>query len=60
MSKFGIFGALGENLESFSPLGFDILRNSDHETSKMKLFSVIPQKRYLNGQVRTRISDFST
>ena len=29
-----------ENLDFFSPLGFDVLTNSDHKAQKIKLFSV--------------------
>ena len=31
---FGIVGPSGENLDFFSPLGFDFQTNSDHETPK--------------------------
>ena len=30
-SKFGVVGPLGENLNLFSPLGFDVQTNSDHK-----------------------------
>ena len=33
---FGVVGPLGENLDLFSPLGFDIQINSDHKTQKIK------------------------
>ena len=36
----GVVGTLGEKLDSFSPLGFDIQRRYDRETQKIKLFSV--------------------
>ena len=31
---FGVVGPLGENLDFFSPLGFDVQTNSDHKTQK--------------------------
>ena len=31
---FGVVGPLGETLDFFSPLGFDIQTNSDHKTQK--------------------------
>ena len=31
---FGVVGPLGENLDFFSPLGFDVKTNSDHKTQK--------------------------
>ena len=40
-------GPLGEKLDFVSPLGFDIQRHSDHETPKIKLYSVRALKRYL-------------
>ena len=36
---FGVAGPLGENLDSFSPLGYDIQTASDHKTQKIKLLS---------------------
>ena len=62
---FGIVGPLGENLDYFSRLGFDVQNNSDHKTQKMKLYSVRALKRYLNeknlihGRVMATISKFS-
>ena len=61
---FEVVGPLRENLEFFSPLGFDIQRNSDHETPVIKLYSVRALKRYLNeknlhGRVTATISKFS-
>ena len=47
ISNFGVVGPLGENLEFFSPLGFDVQINSDHKTQKIKLYSGRPLKRYL-------------
>ena len=41
---FEVVGPLGENWDFFSPLGFDIEKNSDHETSKIKLYSAIALK----------------
>ena len=31
---FGVIGPLGENLDVFSLLGFDVQTNSDHKTQK--------------------------
>ena len=45
---FGVAGPLGENLNFFSPLGFDVQTNSDHKTPKIKLYSVRALKLYLN------------
>ena len=55
----GVVSLLGEKL------GFDIQRNSDHETPKIKLYSVRALKRYLNeknlmhGRVTATISKLS-
>ena len=38
--NFGVVGPLGENLDFFGPLGFDVQTNSDHKTQKVKLYSV--------------------
>ena len=46
---FGVVGPLGENLDLFSPLGFDVETNSDHKTPKIKL----------HGRVMATISKFS-
>ena len=43
----GVVRPLGENLDFFSLLGFDIQTNSDHKTQKSKLYSVRALKRYL-------------
>ena len=49
----------------FGPLELDILRNSGHETPKIKLYSVRALKRYLNdknlinGRVTATMSKFS-
>ena len=59
-------GPLEENLDFFSPLGSDVETNSDHKTSKIKLYSVRALQRYLNeknmmhGRVMGTISKFST
>ena len=45
---FGFEGSLGENLNFFSSLGFDVKTNSDHKTQKIKLYSVRALKHYLN------------
>ena len=45
---FGVVGPLEENLDFFSPLGFDVQTNSYHKTQKIKLYSVRALKRYLN------------
>ena len=55
---FGVVGSLGENLDSFSPLGFDIQRNSDHETPKFGLYSVRALKRCLNEKNLSISNDF--
>ena len=60
---FGVVSPLGENLDFFSFLGFNIQRNSDHETPKIKLYSVRALKRYMNekslthGRVTATISN---
>ena len=46
--NFGSRQSFGKNLDIFSPLGFEIQRNSDHETPKIKLYSVRALKRCLN------------
>ena len=62
---FGVVGSLGENLDFFSPLGFDAQTNSDHKTQKIELYSVRDLKRYLNeknlihGRVMATTSKFS-
>ena len=43
-----VVGPFEEKFEFFSPLGFKIRRNSDLETTKIKLHSVRALKRYLN------------
>ena len=61
----GVVGPLGENLDFFSPLGFDVKTNSDHKTQKIKLYSVRALKCYLNeinliyGRAMATISKFS-
>ena len=62
---FGAVCSLGENIEFFSPFGFDFQTNSDHKTQKIKLDSVRALKRYLNenslihSRVMAMISKFS-
>ena len=62
---FGVVGPLGENLDFFNPLEFDVKTSSDHRTQKIKLFSVIALKRYLNEKnlihcrIMVTISKFS-
>ena len=62
---FEVIDPLGENLDFFSPLGFDVQKNSGHKTQKIKLYSVRALKRYLNeknlthGRVIATISKFS-
>ena len=45
---FGGVGPLGENLDFFSSLGFDVQTDSHHETQEIKLCPVRALKRYLN------------
>ena len=58
----GVVGILGENLDLFSLLGFDVQTNSDHKAPKIKLYSVRALKGYLNeknlmhGQLMATIS----
>ena len=62
---FGVVGPLGENLDFFGPLEFDVQTNSDHKTQKIKLYKDRALKRYLNvknlihGRVMATISNFS-
>ena len=62
---FGVVGPLAENLDFFSPLGFDVQTNSNYKTQKIKLYSVRTLKRYLNeknlihGRVMAMISEFT-
>ena len=61
----GVVGSLRENLNFFSPMGFDVQTNSGHKTQKIKLYSVRASKCFLNeknlihGQVMGTISKFS-
>ena len=61
----GVVGTLGENLDFFSLLGFDVQTNSDHKAPNIKLYSVRALKGYLNeknlmhGRVMATISKFS-
>ena len=65
MTSHGFVGPLGENLDFFSPLGFDVKTNSDHKTQEIKLYSVRALKRHLNennlihGRAMAMISKFS-
>ena len=65
ISNFGVVIPLGENLDFFSPLGFDIQTNYDHKTQKIKLFSVralkcyLDEKNLIHGRVMATISKFS-
>ena len=65
ISNFWSHQSLGGKSQFFSPLGFDIQRNSDHETPKIKLYSVKALKSYLNdknlihGRLTAAISKFS-
>ena len=45
---FGVLGPLGENLDFFGPLGFDVQTNPDQKAPKIKFYSVRALKRYLN------------
>ena len=62
---FGVVSPLGENLDFFGPLGFDTQRNSDHETPKIKFYSVkalkcnLNDKNLIHGRVTATISKFS-
>ena len=62
---FGVVGPLGENLDFFSPLGFDVETNFDHKTQKIKLYSVRALKRYhseenlIHDRVMATVSKFS-
>ena len=47
---FGVVGSMGENLDIFSSLPFDVQRNSDHKTPKLKLYSARGLKRDLNNK----------
>ena len=47
-----VTGRLGEKFNFFSPLGFDIQRDSDHETTKIKFFFHRVLKQYLSKKNR--------
>ena len=57
--------SLGRKSRFFSPLGFDVQTNSDHETQKIKLYSVralkrcLDEKSIIHGRVMATISNFS-
>ena len=59
----GVVGTLGENLDLFSLLGFDVQTNSDHKAPKIKLYSVRALKGYLknlmHGWVMATTSKFT-
>ena len=63
--NFKVAGPLRRKFDFCSPSGFDIQRDIDYRTSKIKLYSVIASKRYLNeknlihGWVTATISKFS-
>ena len=65
ISNFWTCRSHGKNLDSFSPLGFNVQTNSDHKLKKIKLYSVRALKRCLNetnlihGRVMATISKFS-
>ena len=48
ISNFWSRRSLGRKPRCSSPLGFDFQTNSDHNTEKIKLYSVRALKRYLN------------
>ena len=62
---FGVVSPLQEDLDFFSPLGFDVQTNSDHKTQKIKLYSVrafkgcLNEKNLIHGRVMSTISKFS-
>ena len=62
---FEVVGPLGENLDFFSPLGFDVQTNSDHKAQKIKLYSVkaskycLNEKSLIHDRVMATISKFS-
>ena len=62
---FEVVVPLGENLDLFSQLGFEVQANCDHKTQKIKLYSFRALKRYLNeknllhGREIATISKFS-
>ena len=59
----GVVGSLGENLNFFSPVGFDVKTNTGHKTQNIKLYSVRASTCYLNeknlihGRVMATISN---
>ena len=48
-----VVGALGEKIIFFSPLGFEIQKNSDYQTTKFKLHSFRAFERYLTDKIQT-------
>ena len=57
--------SLGRKSRFFSSLGFDVQTNSDHETQKIKIYSVralkccLDEKSIIHGRVMATISNFS-
>ena len=50
----------GENLDIFNPLEFEIQRNSDHETPKIKFsLRALKRKNLIHGRVTPTVSKFS-
>ena len=58
---FGVVGLLEEKFDLSSSLGFDIQRHADHQTSKIKLYSVraSKQEKLMNGREKAMISKFN-
>ena len=63
---FGVVGPLGEDLNCFSPLRFDVQTNSDQKTQKIKLEALLralkryrSEKNLIHGRVMATISKFS-
>ena len=65
ISNFGIAGPLGEKLDFFCPLGFDVQTNSDHKDQRIELSSVgalkrcLEEKNLIHRRVMVTISKFS-
>ena len=53
----GVVGPLGENLDFFSPLGFDVQTNSDQKTQKNQ--ALLRALKRHHGRVMGTISKFS-
>ena len=56
---FVVVGPLGENLDFFSPLRFDVQTNSDHKTPKNQALVSLNDKNLIHGRVMATISKFS-